>query len=111
MHASNSLCKLHFRFYSLFGDLHRGGAVIIESLNCLTSALSFGPGLFRKACACWTTISFASVASNFIVSSMKSFSGMARGSSLLLRRSVWTHGGEISKTLTELALSLWRCER
>ena len=34
------------------------------------------------------------------------FSGMARGSSLLLRRSVWTHGGEISKTLTEVALSL-----
>ena len=24
------------------------------------------PGLFRKACACWTTISLASVASSFV---------------------------------------------
>ena len=28
-------------------DLHCGGVAIIESLNCVTSALSFGPGVFR----------------------------------------------------------------
>jgi hypothetical protein len=33
-------------------------------------------------------------------------SGMARGSSLLFRRSVCTHGGAISKTLTEVVFSL-----
>src|SRR4026207_2546011 len=61
-------------------DFHRGAVVIIVSLNCVTSALSFGPGLFRKAFACSTRISFVSVPSNFTVPSIKSFSGMARGS-------------------------------
>src|SRR5260370_31977679 len=92
-------------------DLHCGGVPIIESLNCVTSALSFGPGLFRKGFACSTRISSASVPSTFRVSSMKSFSGMTRGSSLLLRRSVWAHGGGTSRTLTEVPLSCELCER
>src|SRR6476469_2421873 len=92
-------------------DFHRGAVAIIVSLNCVTSALSFGPGLFRKAFACSTRISFVSVPSNFTVPSIKFFSCMARGSLPLFRRSVCTHGGAISRTLTEVAFSLWRCER
>src|SRR5258707_12314490 len=87
-------------------DLYCGFAATIMSLNCVTSALSFGPGLFRKGFACSTRISSASVPSALIVPWMNSLSGIARGSSLLLRRSVCTHGGAISRTLTEVALSL-----
>jgi hypothetical protein len=36
--------------------IHGGGAAIIVSLNRVTSALSFGPGLFRKGFACSTRI-------------------------------------------------------
>src|SRR5258706_6132159 len=86
--------------------LHCGDPAIIASLNCVTSVVSFGPGLFRKGFACSTRISSASVPSTLMVSSMNSFSGMAQGSSLLFRRSVCTHGGAISRTLTEVALSL-----
>src|SRR5258706_7708878 len=51
-----------------------------ESLNCVTRAPSFGPGLLRNAFARCTRTSWASVPRTPIVSSMKSARGMARGS-------------------------------
>src|SRR5258708_25101996 len=60
-------------------DLYCGFAATIMSLNCVTSALSFGPGLFRKGFACSTRISSASVPSTVVSSSLQSSCAMARG--------------------------------
>jgi hypothetical protein len=46
----------------------------MRSLNCVTSALSFGPGLFRKGFACSTRISSASGPSTLMVSSIRKVS-------------------------------------
>src|SRR5580704_11867046 len=79
----------------------------IASLNCVTKAPSFGPTLFRRGFARSTNTSCASVPITFIVSAMNSARGMARGSLLLFKRSVCTQGGAISRTVTELPLSLY----
>jgi len=86
------------------------GACAIKSLNSVTNAPSFGPGLLRSGLARSTRTSCASVPSTLIVSSMNSRIGIARGSLLLPSRSVSTHGGAISSTLTDVSLSLYRCE-
>src|SRR5882672_688901 len=105
-------CVLHsvFFVYWLFLILsiccYCGCSII--SLNCVTKPSSLRPTLSRS---CWprsTTTSFACESRITVVSRMKSASGMALGSLLLFKRSVWTHGGAISITSTELCRSLWR---
>src|SRR5260221_10324545 len=86
------------------------GACAIKSLNSVTNAPSFGPGLLRSGLARSTRTSGASVPSTLIVSSMNSARGIARGSLLLPSRSVCTHGGAISSTLTDVSFRLYRCE-
>src|SRR5216684_7237039 len=67
----------------------------IESLNWVTSAPSFGPGLLRRGLARSTKTSCASVPRTSMVSLMNSASDIARGSLLLPIRSVWTQGSDL----------------
>src|ERR1700675_4921603 len=96
----NATCLLLSILTSLFAQN--------ASLNWVTSADSWGPAPFRSALARSTSTSSASVPRTRIVSSINSASGIALSSLLLPSRSVCTHGGANSRTLTGVPLSLYR---